>query len=747
MKMNRVSAAVAAATVASTRIVTGTKASINAKGELLIYGLIGDWWDELDAESVVRQAEAAAAGKDELIVRVHSEGGNLVAGLAIYNALKQSEKRVVVYVDGIAASMASAVVCAADVVRMPTNALMMIHKPHLVAQGNADDLRDIAGQVDVLEASYLDCYVQKGKQTAEELRALISDGKDHWLTAAQCLEMGLCDEILAEPIAVAASYDPKQFHNPPAALWGGLVFQPKAAVVAQPLENEAMFKIVASGGGMLAAAIMAALAGAYTSVEAALKALAHLNVQDLDKVLVGDVKATDEVLTQLAGALGVKTESDPSAGNAPANPPADVAAVAAQAVARERTRITDLQALGRKYDLSAEQVEDFSRRGITLAEARSEALDLVAARTAANQPRPGVRVTHTGGPLIAAAMAVAILNRFDPTSHPLDDASKPFAHLSLIEMARAHLQAFGVDVSGMAPSAVATMAMQTSSDFVHILADVANKSLRMGYEAAPRTFTRFCRRVTASDFKAINRAQIGSGGGSLPKVNEKGEYTRGILVDGKESYGLATYGEVLAVTRRTLINDDLDALSRIPMMQGAQVAETESELVWALIINNVDMSDAVPLFDSDHGNLGGGVIGDVGLSAGRLAMRTQTKLDGVTPLNLSPTFLIVPAALETTAQKQLALIQPNVSTSVNPFAGSMELLVEARLDANDDAEWYLSADPNRIDTIEYAYLEGQEGAYLETRQGFDTDGVEMKVRLDFGAGVIDYRGLYKSSGS
>ncbi len=80
------------------------------------------------------------------------------------------------------------------------------------------------------------------------------------------------------------------------------------------------------------------------------------------------------------------------------------------------------------------------------------------------------------------------------------------------------------------------------------------------------------------------------------------------------------------------------------------------------------------------------------------------------------------------------------------FVG-LELLVEPRLDAASEAEWYGAADPNRIDTIEYCYLEGEEGAYLETRAGFNSDGVEMKVRLDFGAGLIDYRGLYKSSGS
>ena len=60
---------------------------------------------------------------------------------------------------------------------------------------------------------------------------------------------------------------------------------------------------------------------------------------------------------------------------------------------------------------------------------------------------------------------------------------------------------------------------------------------------------------------------------------------------------------------------------------------------------------------------------------------------------------------------------------------------------------YLAASPNQIDTIEYAYLEGQQGTYIETRNGFDVDGVEIKCRLDFGAKAIDWRGLYKNPGA
>lgn len=728
-------------------VITRAKAAINLKGEILIYGLIGDLWDGLDAESFVRHAELAADGQDQLVVRVHSHGGNVVAGLAIYNQLKQSKKQVVVYVDGIAASMASAVVCAGDIVRMPSNALMMIHKVTTGAEGNADDLRDTADQLDILEQSYLDCYAQKTGMSHEELKALISDGKDHWFTAQQCLDMGLCDEIV-EPVSIAATFTPEQFYNPPPALWSSLAVNPNAADVAQPLENRAMkkFKIVGTSGGTLAVAVLAALVAAYDDrVDDAVAALGTLQITELEKILTGEVQAADDVLGKLATALNVQ-QATASAASTDVQAAAQAGAVAAAAaIAQDRQRTAEIRAMGTRYGLTDQQVTGFIESGITAAQARSQVLDIVATRSAGFQPEPGVRVRHTMGPQIRLAMANALMHRINP-AQKLDDGAKQFAHLPLIELARAHLQCYGVDTQGMPPSIIAANALQSTSDFANILADVANKSLRMGYEAAPRTFTAFCRQVTAADFKPINRAMIDSGGGALAKVNEHGEFKYGKLLDGKETYKLETYGEIIAITRRTLINDDLSALGRIPLLQGSQVAETESTAVWSLILNNVTLSDGVALFHATHGNLGSGVIAEAGLNSARVAMRTQKKLDKVTPMNLAPRFLIVPAALETTGQKMLATIAPNASSSVNPFAASMQLLVESRLDAASAAVWYCAADPNQIDTIEYAYLEGQQGAYLETRNGFEVDGVEMKVRLDFGAGLIDHRGFYKSTG-
>jgi hypothetical protein len=128
-------------------------------------------------------------------------------------------------------------------------------------------------------------------------------------------------------------------------------------------------------------------------------------------------------------------------------------------------------------------------------------------------------------------------------------------------------------------------------------------------------------------------------------------------------------------------------------------------------------------------------------------MRLQKGLDGKTPIDAPPRYLIVPAALELTAEQLLTAISAAKATDVNPFPGRLTLLVDPRLDAISATAWYLAADPATIDTVEYSYLEGEEGPQVIAREGFEIDGMQFKVRLDFGCGVLDWRGLYKANGA
>ena len=136
------------------------------------------------------------------------------------------------------------------------------------------------------------------------------------------------------------------------------------------------------------------------------------------------------------------------------------------------------------------------------------------------------------------------------------------------------------------------------------------------------------------------------------------------------------------------------------------------------------------------------------LGKARGAMRIQKGPNG-TPLNLIPRFIAVPTALESYMLQvvyPIAIASADVTKVVPEWVRSLVPVVEPRLDANSATAWYLIADPAQIDTVEYCYLEGQQGVYIETKQGFEIDGVEIKARMDFGAAALDYRGMEKNAG-
>jgi len=419
----------------------------------------------------------------------------------------------------------------------------------------------------------------------------------------------------------------------------------------------------------------------------------------------------------------------------------------------ERERVSTIFDLASKLDLERSFAEDLVKRGITLDESRRLILDQVASKTEETRTFPHVTMPLGGQDETVTrrdGVASALLHRYSPTLFPMEDAARQYRGMTLMELARESLSNTGVNTRGLSRDEVATRALNSTSDFPEILAAVTNKTLRQAYETYPRTFSLFCRQVLATDFKAMHRVQLGEAP-QLLKVEESGEFKRGSLGEAKESYRIETYGRVVAITRQVLINDDLDAFTRIPAMYGNAIAQLESDVVWGIITANPAMGDNKALFHGDHKNLAGtGTALSVdAIGAARAAMAKQTGLDKKTVLNIRPAFLIIPASLELKAEQLLAqnLVPADTQNVVPQSIRTLSPISEPRLDALSEKTWFLAANPNQIDTIEYAYLEGQQGAYVETRNGFDVDGMEIKCRLDFGAKAIDWRGLYKNPGA
>ncbi len=431
----------------------------------------------------------------------------------------------------------------------------------------------------------------------------------------------------------------------------------------------------------------------------------------------------------------------------------DAEAIAARARDSERERVGTIYDLAGRLHLERSFADDLVKRGVTLDAARREILDKVAIDAEKTRVSPQVSVPLGGRDERVTrrdAVSNALLHRYSPTLFPLSEPAREYRGMTLVEHAREFLSSSGVNVRGMSRDEIATRALHSTSDFPEVLAAVTGKTLRQAYDAYPRTYVPFCRQVLATDFKAMHRVQLGEAP-QLVKVNEGGEFKRGTLAEGRESYRVETYGRVVAVTRQVLINDDLDAFTRIPAMYGTAIATLESDVVWGIILANAAMSDSVALFHQTHGNLANpaSALSVTAIGAARAAMARQTGLDKKTILNVRPAYLIVPASLELAAEQLVAqnLVPAQTGNVVPSSIRTLTPISEPRLDAASLTAWYLAANPAQIDTIEYAYLEGQQGAYIETRNGFDVDGVEIKCRLDFGAKAIDWRGLYRNPGA
>jgi ATP-dependent Clp protease protease subunit len=163
-----------------------------------------------------RKAEIEAIGPiAELTVRINSPGGSVFDGVAIYNALKRHDAAITVWIDGIAASIASMIAMAGDEVVMPENAMLMLHDPSGLVMGNASDMRGMAEALDRMKAGMVAAYRDKPGRDDAEIEALMRD--ETWLSAEEALGLGLADRI-EQPVRMAAHFDLSRFRNTPPQL-------------------------------------------------------------------------------------------------------------------------------------------------------------------------------------------------------------------------------------------------------------------------------------------------------------------------------------------------------------------------------------------------------------------------------------------------------------------------------------------------------------------------------------------------
>jgi hypothetical protein len=334
-----------------------------------------------------------------------------------------------------------------------------------------------------------------------------------------------------------------------------------------------------------------------------------------------------------------------------------------------------------------------------------------------------------------------------------EDQHNPFIGLSLKQIAqestRLQLGMHGLPKDDQ----VVKLAMQVTSDFAAVLENTSRKQMLNGYEYAQPSYRAWTKRSTAPDFKTMTRVRLTETPGFL-KVPEGAQITIGTMTDSKESYALATYGRGISFSRQMLINDDLGAFNDLVFQFGVQAARLENKTVYAILNQGhaaaMNMADGIPLFtDATHYNLKTGVIGNTALDTVFGAIKAQKGLDGVTYLNLTGKYLIVPAAKESTARAAVMVLGPNIKASdQNWFGGRLEVVADAELDGTSTVMWYMAADPAIAPGIEACFLQGQEGPqFIRKDNENGILGIQFYGFEDFAAKAVDYRPLCKSSGS
>lgn len=334
--------------------------------------------------------------------------------------------------------------------------------------------------------------------------------------------------------------------------------------------------------------------------------------------------------------------------------------------------------------------------------------------------------------------------------HERAERGNPYAMMSLFDMAQASLTHRGISTGSYSTRSQIVNAAFThsSSDFTDILAGGAEKSVLAGWEHSGETFRQWTKKGSLSNFREARRVGM-NGFSTLNKVPEGAEYKYITTSDRGEPIALATYGNIFSITRQAIINDDLDQLSTVPMAMGRAASRTVGNLVNLVLTGNVKLSDGITLFDKKHSNLIDAGLTTPGLSAARHLMRTQKDKNGEV-LNIAPKFLLVPAALEDRALQMINSTAPfgadKNSGIFNPYHKLLDIIVDPRLDDISEKQWYMLS-AQGTDTIEVAYLDGNDEPYLEQQEGFIVDGVAWKVRIDAGVAALDYRGMVKSGGT
>lgn len=360
----------------------------------------------------------------------------------------------------------------------------------------------------------------------------------------------------------------------------------------------------------------------------------------------------------------------------------------------------------------------------------------------------GVGNSWEGGQGFVAKMSEGLAARMNPAQATA--MGRAAAQFSIAEIAMQSCRNAGLKPFDHAEAI--RMALHTTSDFPLIIDGAMSNDVARQVEQRMPDLVRASHEVAREDYRSGKALSLSASG--MPQEIVEGGEIKFVTMEEK--------GEVLPTVRdfasgfnisnQALQNDS----TAVRLMSGISGKMTEGAIerlrqvllapIEANSGNGQFMADTMTMFHADHGNLAGtgATISITSLTEARLALRKMKGLKGeLRPVD--PWALIVPAELETAAQQVVAQINAAKSDDVNPFSGSLEIIVEPGL--SDDAAWYLIGNPARHDGLAHAFLDGQRNPRVESRAGWNTLGMEFRLTWALDAKFIETATWFRNPGA
>jgi hypothetical protein len=419
-------------------------------------------------------------------------------------------------------------------------------------------------------------------------------------------------------------------------------------------------------------------------------------------------------------------------------------------------RYTPDQAADFFKEVIEERRKSTDNEGEVDANATAKGGSLLSAAIAVMRGKGPTMTKHHGGGLdfsgpdvLRAKMVDGLLARIDPKHTPT--MGREYAQMRLPEMAMAFCRANGLRPMNTDAAIEAVMSgRHSTSDFPLILGDTVNRSLARIMGQRTPDIVRAASRRSAVDYRP-SRALTLSQAKAVSEVGEAAEIPFTTMDEKGEANPVPRdFGGRFNISNKAIRNDDLGAFQKIPQHMSDACVRLQRDVLLAPLLANSglgeNMADGQPVFHASHGNLAGtgAVISVDSLSLARTAMRKQKGLAGEI-LALEPWGLVVPAELETAAQKVLADLMATKVADANPFSGQLELIVEPGL--TSATAWYLIANPSTYEGLVWATLEGMEGPRVESKPGWEHLGFEFRVVWALDAAFTEHATWYRNPGA